>query len=159
DESAGRGLRAEVERDADSRRGAPAPRQRAADSDRLDRGDRGIPRAQRGRHLSAVGLVRAVSHRRGGDRRHAPGLRVDAERGAVHAVSRSRNEAVTYPQSGSFVRFLIDAEGIDAMRRLFGSMPSEAPLATVRSAFQNVYGYGLDEAESRWLAFLAGAPR
>lgn len=67
---------------------------------------------------------------------------------------RARNDQITYPESGSFVRFLIDADGIDAMRRLFGSMPGDAPLATVRAAFQNVYGYSLDEAEARWLQFL-----
>jgi hypothetical protein len=52
------------------------------------------------------------------------------------------------------VRFLIDTDGLDAMRRLFGAMPGEAPLATVRAAFQNVYGYSVDEAEARWLRFL-----
>lgn len=73
------------------------------------------------------------------------------------AAFRTRNELITYPESGSFVRFLIDRDGIDAMRRLFGSMPGEAPLATVRAAFENVYGYSLDEAEARWLKFLDGA--
>jgi hypothetical protein len=76
---------------------------------------------------------------------------------AETAAFRARNQGVTYPQSGSFVRFLIDADGIGAMRRLFASMPGEAPLATVRSAFQNVYGYTLEEAEARWLRFLDGA--
>lgn len=73
---------------------------------------------------------------------------------AETAAFRTRNELITYPESGSFVRFLIDRDGIDAMRRLFGSMPGEAPLATVRAAFQSVYGYSLDEAEARWLQFL-----
>ena len=76
---------------------------------------------------------------------------------AETAAFRTRNELITYPESGSFVRFLIDTDGIDAMRRLFGSMPSEAPLATVRAAFQSVYGYSFDEAETRWLRFLDGA--
>jgi hypothetical protein len=67
---------------------------------------------------------------------------------------RVRDDQITYPESGSFVRFLIDADGIDAIRRLFGSMPGDAPLATVRAAFQNVNGYSLDEAEARWLRFL-----
>jgi len=52
------------------------------------------------------------------------------------------------------VRFLIDSEGIAPMRRLYGSMGPDAPLATVRSAFAGVYGFSLDEAEQRWLAFL-----
>jgi hypothetical protein len=67
---------------------------------------------------------------------------------------RAQNDQITYPESGSFVRFLIDADGIAAMRQLFGAMPSGASLATVRAAFQNVYGYSLDEAEARWLRFL-----
>jgi hypothetical protein len=73
---------------------------------------------------------------------------------AETAAFRARNEGITYPESGSFVRFLIDTDGIDAMRRLFGTMPGEAPLATVQAAFQNVYGYSLDEGEARWLRFL-----
>jgi hypothetical protein len=73
---------------------------------------------------------------------------------AETAAFRARNELITYPESGSFVRFLIDADGIDAMRRLFGSMAGDAPIATVRATFQNVYGYSLDESEARWLRFL-----
>ena len=73
---------------------------------------------------------------------------------AETAAFRARNDLITYPESGSFVRFLIDTEGVPAMRRLFGAMANDAPLATVRSAFLNVYGFTLDEAEARWLRFL-----
>jgi len=73
---------------------------------------------------------------------------------AETAAFRARDEGVTYPEAGSFVRFLIDSEGIAPMRRLYGSMGPDAPLATVRSAFAGVYGFSLDEAEQRWLAFL-----
>lgn len=67
---------------------------------------------------------------------------------------RAQNELVTYPESGSFVRFLIDTDGIAMMRRLYGAMPGDASSATARAAFLEVYGYGLDEAEARWLRFL-----
>ena len=75
---------------------------------------------------------------------------------AETAAFRARSDGITYPESGSFVRFLVDTEGIAAMRRLFGAIGNDAPLAAVRRGFEDVYGYGLDEAESRWLRFLAG---
>jgi hypothetical protein len=64
---------------------------------------------------------------------------------------------VSYPESGSFVRFLIDTQGIAEMRQLYGSMSNDAPLAVIRAAFQGVYGFSLDEAEARWQRFLDGA--
>jgi hypothetical protein len=75
---------------------------------------------------------------------------------AVTTSFRALDGNITYPESGSFVRFLIDSDGIAAMRRLYGSMPNNAPLAAVQAAFQGVYGYSLDEAEARWLRFLDG---
>jgi len=75
---------------------------------------------------------------------------------AETAAFRAQNDLVTYPESGSFVRFLIDTEGVAQMRRLYGAMPNGASLAGVRSAFAQVYGYSLDEAEARWLRFLDG---
>ena len=76
---------------------------------------------------------------------------------AETAAFRARDEGITYPESGSFVRFLIDVDGIASMRRLYGEMSNDATLAAVRSAFLRVYGYGLDEAELRWQRFLDGA--
>jgi len=73
---------------------------------------------------------------------------------AETAVFRTRDELVTYPESGSFVRYLVDTEGLDPLRRLFGTIGIDAPLATVRSVFQQTYGFSLEEAERRWLAFL-----
>jgi hypothetical protein len=75
---------------------------------------------------------------------------------AETAAFRAKDDGVTYPVAGSFVRFLIDREGIGRMRQLFGSMGPTVPLASVRAAFQGVYGYSLDEAEARWLSFLDG---
>jgi hypothetical protein len=76
---------------------------------------------------------------------------------AVTTSFRSVNDNITYPESGSFVRYLIDTQGIDAMRRLFGTMSSDASLATVRAGFQSAYGFSLEDAESRWQQFLDGS--
>jgi len=73
---------------------------------------------------------------------------------AETAAFRAREDGVTYPESGSFVRFLIDTQGLAAMRRLYGAMSNDAPVAAVRAAFQSVYGFSLDDAETRWLTFL-----
>ena len=67
---------------------------------------------------------------------------------------RAKDANITYPESGSFTRYLIDTQGLPAMRRLYGEMNSGASLAAVREAFQRVYGFSLNEAERRWMAFL-----
>src|SRR5262245_10831111 len=85
---------------------------------------------------------------------HASGQLLPIASIAETATFRTRSDQVTYPEAGSFVRYLIDTEGLVKMRRLFGTMGIDAPLATVRSAFQQTYGFSLDEAEQRWLAFL-----
>ena len=73
---------------------------------------------------------------------------------AETASFRVPDPNTTYPESGSFVRFLIDTEGIGRMRQLFGTMTTTASLSTVRSAFAAVYGYSLEEAEAKWLRSL-----
>jgi len=75
---------------------------------------------------------------------------------AVTSSFRSIDDNISYPESGSFVRFLIDTQGIAPMRQLYGSMPNDAPLAAARAAFEGVYGFSLEEAEIRWLRALDG---
>jgi len=70
------------------------------------------------------------------------------------AAFRARDDGIMYPVSGSFVRFLIDTEGIGAMRQLFGEMSNDATLSTVRAAFLRTYGFTLEQAELRWIASL-----
>jgi hypothetical protein len=70
------------------------------------------------------------------------------------ATFRARDSRITYPVGGSFIRFLIDTEGLAAMRRLYGSTGPTPSLAAIRDAFERVYGFPLDEAERRWHAFL-----
>jgi hypothetical protein len=66
---------------------------------------------------------------------------------------RSQDSNVAYPESGSFMRWLID--GLDRLRALYARAagPNEAG-AGVRAAFAAVYGVSLDELEQHWLAFL-----
>lgn len=73
---------------------------------------------------------------------------------AETAAFRARDGDIMYPVAGSFVRFLIDTQGIGAMRRLYGEMPNDATLSTVRAAFFRTYGFTLDEADARWVASL-----
>jgi hypothetical protein len=68
---------------------------------------------------------------------------------------RSQDPNVTYPESGSFMRWLVDQYGLDRVRALYARLagPNEAA-AGVRSAFAAVYGQSLDDLEQAWLAFL-----
>jgi hypothetical protein len=68
---------------------------------------------------------------------------------------RNQDPNVVYPESGSFIRWLIDTYGLDRVRALSGRAagPNE-PGAGVRATFAAVYGQSLDELEQAWLAFL-----
>jgi hypothetical protein len=72
---------------------------------------------------------------------------------AETAVWRQQDPNVAYPVSGSFMRWLIDAHGLNAVRTLYARAagPSESA-AGVRAAFAAVYGQSLDELEGAWLA-------
>jgi len=68
---------------------------------------------------------------------------------------RSQDGNVVYPESGSFMRWLIDGYGLDRIRALFARAagPNESAVG-VRAGFAAVYGVSLDELEQAWLAFL-----
>jgi hypothetical protein len=68
---------------------------------------------------------------------------------------RSQDPNVVYPESGSFMRWLIDEYGLDRIRALYARAagPNE-PAAGVRAGFAAVYGQTLDELERAWLAFV-----
>jgi hypothetical protein len=72
------------------------------------------------------------------------------------ASFRSHDSNVTYPESGSFMRWLIDQHGLDRVRALYARAagPNEAADG-VRAAFAAVYGQSLAELEQAWLAFLS----
>jgi hypothetical protein len=66
---------------------------------------------------------------------------------------RSQDSNVAYPESGSFMRWLIDSYGLDHVRALYAraSGPNE-PAAGVRASFAAVYNRSVDELEAAWLA-------
>jgi hypothetical protein len=77
--------------------------------------------------------------------------------GLVETASwRSQDPNVAYPESGSFMRWLIDEYGLDRLRALYTRVAGPGETGSgVRSAFAAVYGQSLDELERAWVAFLA----
>jgi hypothetical protein len=67
---------------------------------------------------------------------------------------RTFDPNVTYPESGSWVRYLIDTYGLVQMKRLFAlSTPSDSA-ETVRRIFQTIYGRPIESVEPEWLTFI-----
>ena len=60
------------------------------------------------------------------------------------------NTKVTYPQSGSFTKYIIDMYGIEKFKTVY----SQAIDETVESVFWNVYGKSIDELEQEWIVYL-----
>jgi hypothetical protein len=73
------------------------------------------------------------------------------------AGAACRGEAVGYRQAGSFVDFLIEAEGFGPLRELLRHGAREDDLGAIRAAFVHSFGYTLAEAERRRLG-LPGEP-
>ena len=67
---------------------------------------------------------------------------------------RGFDAEITYPQAGSFMRWLIDTQGLAKVKALFGRVGFQDPAAASRAAFLDVFGMTLEEAEERWLAFI-----
>lgn len=61
---------------------------------------------------------------------------------------------ITYPQSGSFMRYLIDTYGIDPMKAIFASVNRNSSIAEIEAAFQSIYGIPIEDAEQDWLNFI-----
>lgn len=61
---------------------------------------------------------------------------------------------ITYPESGSFVRFLIDTYGMDKMKSIFQVGNSGDSKEGIKQKFQSIYGFSIDQAETEWLLFL-----
>ena len=62
---------------------------------------------------------------------------------------------VTYPQAGSFVRYLLDTYGLDTWKQLYGKGGPIDAAADVRAHFAAVYGRTVASAEADWLAMIA----
>jgi len=71
---------------------------------------------------------------------------------------RAIDSNVAYPEAGSFVRFLIDTYGLDAMKRLYASSQPSDSAERIAATFANVYGVSLTDAERAWWAMLDALP-
>lgn len=69
---------------------------------------------------------------------------------------RTFDPNITYPESGSFVRYVIDVYGLDRMKHFFGSGTPTDSADTVRRIFQTTYGRPLESVELEWHAFIEG---
>jgi len=61
---------------------------------------------------------------------------------------------ITYPQSGSFILYLIDTYGIGLMKTIFATVSRDASTAEIKALFQSTYGISIENAEQDWLNFI-----
>jgi hypothetical protein len=62
---------------------------------------------------------------------------------------------VTYPEAGSFVRYLLDTYGLDRWKQLYGKGEPNEIASSLRAHFESVYGRSVDAVEADWLAMIA----
>jgi hypothetical protein len=67
---------------------------------------------------------------------------------------RRFDDTTTYPEAGSFVRYLIDTYGLASMKRFFGGGNAADSAESVRAQFRAVYGLEVDAAERDWWTML-----
>jgi hypothetical protein len=67
---------------------------------------------------------------------------------------RRLNDDVSYPVSGSFISFMLDQSGAQAMKAFFQTSSRFDRLATIETRFRASFGASLQEAEARWHVFL-----
>jgi hypothetical protein len=73
---------------------------------------------------------------------------------ATTAGFRRFDANVTYPEAGSFMRFLLDTCGLDGVKRLFASGSPSDDGPGVAAQFASACGRSLADAEQGWLAML-----
>lgn len=71
---------------------------------------------------------------------------------------RTIDPNVSYPEAGSFVRFLIDTYGLDTLKRLYAVSQLTDSGARASDNFLSVYGMSLVDAERAWWAMLDARP-
>ena len=64
-----------------------------------------------------------------------------------------RDSPTVYIEAGSFVKYLIDTCGPEAMRSLF-ALPRDSDLQEIETAFEEVYGQSISDMEREWCTFL-----
>lgn len=62
---------------------------------------------------------------------------------------------ITYPVSGSFVRYLIDRYGIVKMKSFISKSDYNDPKDKIRIDFYNIYGFSLENGWAEWVNFIA----
>jgi hypothetical protein len=67
---------------------------------------------------------------------------------------RNFDSDVTYPQAGSFVRYLLDTYGLETWKQLYGKGGPNDAAADVRAHFAAVYGRTVASAEADWLTMI-----
>jgi hypothetical protein len=87
-------------------------------------------------------------------RMRAQGTLIAIARLAETRGFRSFDPNLTYPEAGSFVRFLLDRGGLGPMRQVYAALRANDSIDQVERAVVNAYGRSLAELESEWLAFL-----
>ena len=68
---------------------------------------------------------------------------------------RRVDSEVTYPQAGSFVRYLLDTYGLGPWKQLYGKGGPNDPASDLRAHFESVYGRTVEGVEADWRAMIA----
>ena len=63
-------------------------------------------------------------------------------------------DTITYPEAGSFTRFVIDTCGLDGVKQMFAAVGTSATADVVRSQFEAICGRSIAAAEQAWLTRL-----
>jgi hypothetical protein len=87
-------------------------------------------------------------------RMRAQGTLIPIARLAETRSFRSFDPNVTYPEAGSFVRFLVDRWGLAPMRQIYAALRANDAADVIERAVTDAYGRSLSELEAEWLAFL-----
>jgi len=69
---------------------------------------------------------------------------------------RTRDDLISYPQAGSFVKFLVETYGLAEFRQVYTTTPINPDAATFDGLLERTYKKDLAELEAEWLAALAG---
>ncbi|MCD6329454.1 MAG: hypothetical protein ACTSQ8_26160 [Candidatus Helarchaeota archaeon] len=67
---------------------------------------------------------------------------------------RAYDGVITYPEAGSFMKFMIDSYGLDQMKSFFEIGDRYHSKETIKLNFVSVYNFSINKAEEEWLLFL-----
>jgi hypothetical protein len=90
-------------------------------------------------------------------RMRAQGTLIPIARLAETRSFRSFDPNLTYPEAGSFVRFLVDRSGLAPMRQVYAALRANDAADLIERAVTAAYGRSLSELEAEWLVFLSAS--